>query len=128
MKPRIEKLLSEMISFKENRECKETDTCIKKAFEKIGKEILFFRISNLLYWIDPKFHHSDTDLKKYLLYEDFMDLEDFEELHGKFTLVFKHIPELSEIFALKEQHIEFNRSLTESDIQEIYEYVIPFTI
>ena len=53
----------------------------------------------------------------------FMNPEDFEEVYGEFSLLFEHIPTLSEVFALKEQHIEFNPSLTEYDIQEIYEYV-----
>jgi len=123
MDSKIQKLLSEMISFKENRACKETDIYINTACEKLDKIMLFIRVRNLLGWIDPKFHLSNTDLKKHLLYEDFMNPEDFEEVYGEFSLLFEHIPTLSEVFALKEQHIEFNPSLTEYDIQEIYEYV-----
>lgn len=123
MKPLIEKLLSEMIYFADKRKCKETDIYLKKAYEKLDKILLFSRVRNLLSWIDPKFHVSQTDLKKYLLYEDFMDPEDFEEVYAEFSLLFEYIPALKEIFALKEQHIEFNEFLTEDDIQEIYEYI-----
>ncbi|WP_430411188.1 hypothetical protein [Kordia sp.] len=123
MNSKIETLLQEMITYKANRKSTETDIYIKKAFEKIEEEILYVSILNLLNWIDPKFHTPGINLEKYLLYEDFMDPEDFEEIHKEFKLLFKYIPELKEIFALKEKYIEFNTSLTKGDIQEIYEYV-----
>lgn len=52
-----------------------------------------------------------------------MDSEDFEEVYNEFKNLFKYLPELKEIFVLKEKHIEFNPSLSKNDIQEIYEFV-----
>lgn len=120
----IKKLLLEMISFSNTKKFKKDDSYIKSAYEKIGNEITISRIQNLLSWLNPRHHFSDTNLEKYILYEDFMDAEFYkEEVYKEFYLLFKYLPELKQIFELKEKHIEFNSSLKKNDIQEIYNFV-----
>lgn len=124
MKAIIKKLLLEMISFSNTKKLKKDDSYIKAAYEKIGSEIIISRIQNLLSWLNPRHHFSDTNLEKYILYEYFMDAEFYkEEVYKEFYLLFKYLPELKQMFELKEKHIEFNSSLKKNDIQEIYNFV-----
>lgn len=117
------KLLLEIMSYLNTRKFKENDKYVIKAFEKLGDNLVFTRTSNLLSWLNSQHHLSDTNLEVYNVHEDFMDSEDFEEVYNEFKNLFKYLPELKEIFVLKEKHIEFNPSLSKNDIQEIYEFV-----
>ena len=123
MKPIIKQLLSEMIYFRLNRKCYETDTYVKVAYENLSNEILFTRIRNLLSWLDLKMQTPMENLEKYFIYEDFMEYEDFTEVYAEFKSLFEHISVFNELFVLKEEHIEFNSSLAKSEIVEIYDYV-----
>jgi hypothetical protein len=119
----IKKLLLEIMSFKNTRKFEEGDIYVKKAFKKLGEDILVSRLGELLHWINPRFHFSFTDLEKYVIYEDFMEQDVIKEISDEFALVFKHLPELNEIFVFKELQVQFNPSLNKSDIQEIYDFV-----
>ncbi|WP_066433775.1 hypothetical protein [Chryseobacterium sp. CCH4-E10] len=118
-----QKLLLEIMSYANTRKIENSDIYIKKAQEKLGGVNFYIRSQNLLSWIDPRDRFAFADLEKYVIYEDFMDPEDFEEVYGEFENLFKYLPELNEIFVLKEKHIEFSPSLSKSDIQEIYHFV-----
>lgn len=118
------KILLEIMSFLNTRKFKKEDIYVKKAYEKLGNEIVFSRLQNLLSWIDPRDHFANTSLDKYILYEDFMEPEFYKkEVYEEFEKLFKYLPELKEIFLLKEKHIEFNPNLSKNDIQEIYHFV-----
>lgn len=119
----IKQLLSEIISFIDTSKVPKNSKYIKKAAAKVDEDILEERLSDLLDWLDPKQHFSSTDLQSYSFTEDFMDKEDIEEIKSEYALVFKNLPELNEIFSLKELHVEFKPGLPENDIQEIYEFV-----
>ncbi|GEM_PF-6536137 len=119
----IKKLLLEIMYYSNNRKIQKSDVFIQKAQQNLGDINFYIRSENLLNWIDPKNHFAETDLEKYLIYEDFMDIEDFKEIYNEYDLLFKHLPELSRIFKLKEKHIEFNPNLSKEDINEIYQFV-----
>lgn len=117
------KLLLEIMSYLNTRKFEENDKYVRRAFEKLGDNVVFTRTRNLLSWLNPQHHLSDTNLEVYNVHEDFMDSEDSEEVYNEFENLFKYLPELKEIFVLKEKHIEFNPSLSKNDIQEIYDFV-----
>ena len=117
------KLMLEIMSFLNSRDFKEDDIYVKKASQRIKSEVLVSRLSELLDWINPRFHFSFTNLDRYDFSEDFMDQETINEIAEEYNLLFKNLPELNEIFILKKLHIEFNPSLTKSDIQELYKFV-----
>jgi hypothetical protein len=117
------KLLLEIISFLNTRKFKKEDKYVKKAYEKIGDDIVKSRTEDLLSWINPKNHFLYNSLDMMIIYEEHMSRAVFEEVYGEFKLLFEHIPELKEIFVLKEEHVEFKSSLSKKDIQEIYDFV-----
>jgi len=104
-------------------EFKKEDMYVKKASSKVDDRTLVIRLGNLLHWIDPRDHFSFTDLEKYVIYEDFMTEEVIKKTQEQFSLLFKYIPELSEIFVFEDRVIKFNPSLNKADIQEIYNFV-----
>jgi len=118
-----EKLLLEIMNFRNNREFKKEDIYINKINGKIDELNIYTRLGELLTWIDPRDHFSFTDLEKYVIYEDFMTEETIKEITEQFSLLFKYIPELNEIFVFEDRVIKFNPSLNKADIQEIYNFV-----
>ncbi|WP_046756133.1 hypothetical protein [Kordia jejudonensis] len=120
----IEKLLKEIMSFANTRKVKDTDIYIKKAQEKMGSKTFYVRSHKLLRWIDPKGHFPFTNKKKYEIFDrEVMEQEDFEQVYSEYIMLFEYVPELSEIFELKEEHVEFSVSLSKNDIQDIYQFV-----
>jgi hypothetical protein len=120
----IEKLLQEIMSFANTRKVKDTDIYIKKAQEKMGSRTFYIRSSDLLGWIDPRDHYSFTNKEQYEIFDkEFMKQENFEKIYSQFKMLFEYVPELNEIFELKEEHVVFNASLSKSDIQDIYQFV-----
>ncbi|WP_159265064.1 hypothetical protein [Tenacibaculum maritimum] len=52
-----------------------------------------------------------------------MSYDTFKEVYEEYKLLFEHLPEVKEIYALKEKHIEFNPSLSKNDILNLYQFV-----
>jgi hypothetical protein len=123
MKPIIKKLLLETMSYLNTGKFNDDDLYLKRAFDKTGGRILITRLGGLFSWLEPRRHFAFENFERYIIYEDFMDSEDFSYSYGQYEILFKSLPELAEIFELKEQHIEFNASLNTADIQEIYDFV-----
>lgn len=112
------------MSFANTRKVKDTDIYIKKAQEKMGSRTFYIRSSDLLSWIDPRDHYPFTNKDRYEIFDkEFMKQEIFEKIYNQFKMLFEYVPELNEIFELKEEHVEFNASLSKSDIQDIYQFV-----
>lgn len=121
------KLLSEILSFTYTRKFKDDDIYVKKAYEKLGNDIVLHRLLDLKGWIDPVHHIKDTNLEKYVYYDDeFMTEDVIKEIYNEFILLFKYLPELKEVFVLKEKHIEFNPKLSKNDIKKMYQFVKDF--
>jgi hypothetical protein len=125
MDSKIQKLLTDMIDNFDYRAVRKPDNCLIKAKKEIGISVVNSRVVALFGWIDPREHNlPDFNPNKYVIYErDFMSKEGFERASGEFKLVFETIPELNYLFSLKEEHVEFNSSLSKSDIEEIYEFI-----
>jgi hypothetical protein len=122
---KIQKLLTDMIDNFDYRVVEKSDNCLIRAQKEIGISVANSRVLNLFGWINPRNHNlPDFNPNKYVIYErDFMSKEGFERASREFKLVFETIPELNYLFKLKEEHVEFNSSLSKSDIEEIYEFV-----
>ncbi|WP_298417520.1 hypothetical protein [uncultured Kordia sp.] len=122
---KIQKLLTDMIDNFDYRVVAKPDNSLIRAKKEIEISVVNSRVVALFGWIDPREHNlPDFNPNKYVIYErDFMSQEVFEEVSGEFKLVFEKIPELNYIFKLKEEHVEFNSSLSKNDIEEIYEFV-----
>jgi hypothetical protein len=121
------KLLLEILSFLRTNEVKESDIYIKKPLDKLRNDLFRTRSYDLIGWIDPVHHLKNTDLEKYVYYDDESMTEDIiQNIYNEFVLLFKYLPELKEIFVLKEKYIEFNPSLSKNDIKEIYQLVLDF--
>jgi hypothetical protein len=123
MKTIIKKILLETMSYLNTGKFNDNDIYLKKAYEETGREILITRLGRLFSWLDPRDHLAFENLQRYIIYKDYMEPEDFSEVYQEFLILFKVLPELTEIFVLKEQHVEFNASLTAADIQEMYDFV-----
>lgn len=120
----IKKLLQEIMSFANTRKVKDTDIYINRAQEKMGSRKFYIRSSDLLSWIDPRDHYSFTNKGRYEIFDkEVMERENFEKAYSEFKMLFEYLPELNELFELKEEHIEFNSSLSKKDIQDIYQFV-----
>ena len=117
------KLLLEIMSYANLRKIAKSDIYIRKAQEKLGDINFYVRSSDLLSWIDPRDHFSFSNLEKYEIYEEFMTEETITEITEQFSLLFKYIPELNEIFVFENKAIKFNTSLNNTDIKEIYDFV-----
>ncbi|MDH7913767.1 hypothetical protein [Winogradskyella sp. SYSU M77433] len=122
MNSNIERLLSDMISYYDHTKNTEEDNFLLKAQNKLGRKKMFSRTLSLFGWINPINHNlPDFNPDKYDIFDkEVMDSEDFKEVYEGFEFVFKNIPEMKELFVLKEEHVEFNPSLSKSDIQDIY--------
>lgn len=124
MKPIIKKILLEMMSYSNTREFAEGDIYIKKAHEKLGDEIIISRAKNiLLSFLGPRRKYIYSNLEKIEIHEEHMSYSTFKEVYEEYKLLFEHLPEIKEIYVLKEKHIEFNPSLNRNDIQELYQFV-----
>ena len=124
MNPIIKKLLLEMMSYSNTRKFTEDDIYIKKAYEKLGNEIIITRAKNLLLsYLGPRREYVYSNLEELEIHEEHMSYATFKEVYEEYKLLFEHLPELKEIYVLKEKHVEFNPSLTKSDIQELYKFV-----
>lgn len=125
MDSKIQRLLTDMIDNFDYRVVEKSDNCLIRAQKEIGISVANSRALNLFGWINPRNHNlPDFNPNKYVIYErEFMSEEVFEKVSGEFKLVFETIPELNYLFKLKEEHVEFNSSLSKSDIEEIYEFV-----
>ena len=124
MNPIIKKLLLEMMSYSNTRKFTEDDIYIKKAYEKLGNEIIITRAKNLLLsYLGPRREYVYSNLEELEIHEEHMSYATFKEVYEEYKLLFEHLPELKEIYVLKEKHVEFNPSLTKSDRQELYKFV-----
>lgn len=121
------KLILEILTFLDTRKFNDGDIYVKKACNKLENEIVLDRLLDLSTLIDPVRHNKDRGLGKYVYYDDeFMSEDVIQNIYNEFVLLFKYLPELKEIFILKERHIEFNSNLSKSDIQEIYQFVLDY--
>jgi hypothetical protein len=125
MNIKIEKLLTDMVIYFDYRVNVEPSNYVKKAENKIGRIKTATRLLSLFSWVDPRdYPIPNNNQEKYEIYdEEVMEQEDFEEVYSEFKQLFENFPELTELFALKERHVEFNPSLTKEDIQEVYDFV-----
>ncbi|MGG8496201.1 hypothetical protein ACQY1Q_07270 [Tenacibaculum sp. TC6] len=114
-----------MMSYSNIREFTEDDIYIKKAHEKLGGDIIITRAKNLLLnFLDSRYHRFEfSNLEKLEIHEEHMSYTTFKEVYEEYKLLFEHLPEIKEIYVLKEKHIEFNPSLNKNDIQELYQFV-----
>lgn len=125
MDSKIKKLLMDMIDNFDYRVVEKPDNCLLRAKQKLERTIVNSRTLALFGWIDPREHNlPDYNPEKYELFDkEFMDQENFENVSREFKLVFEHIPELNNLFELKEEHVEFNSALSKNDIQEVYDFI-----
>ncbi|MDI9310645.1 MAG: hypothetical protein QM535_10545 [Limnohabitans sp.] len=125
MNTKAKKLIEDVLSFLSTRKFKGDKDCIKKAYDKLGRDIVFYRLSDIITLIDPISHLKDTDLEKYHIYdEEIMDDERFAVVHKEFELLFHHLPELNEVFLLTDKYVKFNPNISKEDIQEMYKLAI----
>ncbi|CAA0174396.1 hypothetical protein [Tenacibaculum maritimum] len=124
MNPIIKKILLEMMSYSNTRKFTEEDIYIKRAFEKLGSDIIITRAKNiLLSFLGPRRKYIYSNLEKLEIHEKHMSYDTFKEVYEEYKLLFEHLPEVKEIYALKEKHIEFNPSLSKNDILNLYQFV-----
>lgn len=125
MNTKAKNLIEDLLSFISTRKFKGDEDYIKKAYDKLGNDIIISRLLDVLFLIDPISHLKDTDLEKYDIYdEEIMDDEKFALAHQEFELLFEHLPELNEVFLLTDRYVKFNPKITKDDIQEMYKLAI----
>jgi len=123
MTERLKTILLDMCIYFQYETTPEDDNFLLKAEKKLGRLNIFPRCLSLFAWINPLHHDSDFNPNKLVIYEEFMDKEVFEEVYEEYKFIFKEIPELNELFELREEDVIFNKTLTKETISEIYKYI-----
>ena len=125
MNTKAKNLIEDLLSFIFTRKFKEDNHYIKKAYDVLGNDIVVTRLLDILSLINPISHIEDTDLEKFHIYdEEIMSDETFALVHKEFELLFKHLPELNEVFQLTDRYVKFNPNISKEDIQEMYKLAI----
>jgi hypothetical protein len=118
MKSEIKNLLKAMLDYVDNP--REKNILLKKAEEKISKEVLFVLIRDILDWNNPFF------IKIYDLNPNQMKLITDErnfKYKEKIEYLLELCPILKELFHIKADTLLFNDKVNNTEINEIRNYI-----